>query len=127
MREVVLLVALYALTGIGITVGFHRLLTHRAFTAHPAVRVALLGLGSMAAQGRCIDWAAHHLKHHAHADRPGDPHSPMDGFLHAHIGWVFAARRPSASATAATCSRIALVARSTRRPRSGSSLGLIVP
>jgi stearoyl-CoA desaturase (delta-9 desaturase) len=89
LREVVLLVTLYVLTGIGITVGFHRLLTHRAFRAHPAARVALLGLGSMAAQGRCIDWAAHHLKHHAHADKPGDPHSPMDGFLHAHIGWVF--------------------------------------
>jgi stearoyl-CoA desaturase (delta-9 desaturase) len=89
VREVALLASLYVVTGIGITVGFHRLLTHRAFTARPAVRVALLGLGSMAAQGRCIDWAAHHLKHHAHADAPGDPHSPMDGFLHAHIGWVF--------------------------------------
>ena len=87
-REITLFFVLYLLTGFGITVGFHRFLTHRSFEAGPVLTVILLGLGSMANQGRCIDWAAHHLKHHAHSDREGDPHSPLDGLLHAYCGWI---------------------------------------
>jgi stearoyl-CoA desaturase (Delta-9 desaturase) len=87
-REMTLFLGLYLLTGLGITVGFHRFLTHRSFETGPALTVVLLGLGSMANQGRCIDWTAHHLKHHAHSDRDGDPHSPLDGLLHAYCGWI---------------------------------------
>lgn len=87
-REMSLFLGLYVLTGFGITVGFHRFLTHRSFETSPLLTVLLLGLGSMANQGRCIDWAAHHLKHHAHSDREGDPHSPLDGLLHAYCGWI---------------------------------------
>ncbi len=90
-RELALFFVFYVLTGLGITVGFHRLLTHRSFEAVKAVNVIFLILGSMAVQGRAIDWAANHLKHHAHADEDGDPHSPLEGFFHAHIGWVFTA------------------------------------
>jgi stearoyl-CoA desaturase (delta-9 desaturase) len=90
-RELSLFFVFYLLTGLGITVGFHRLLTHRSFEAVPAINVIFLILGSMAVQGRAIDWAANHLKHHAHADEDGDPHSPLEGFFHAHIGWVFTA------------------------------------
>ncbi len=90
-RELALFFVFYVLTGLGITVGFHRLLTHRSFEAVKAVNVIFLVLGSMAVQGRAIDWAANHLKHHAHADEDGDPHSPLEGFFHAHIGWVFTA------------------------------------
>jgi len=90
-RELALFFTLYVLTGLGITVGFHRLLTHRSFEAVKAVNVIFLILGSMAVQGRAIDWAANHLKHHAHADDEGDPHSPLEGFFHAHIGWIFTA------------------------------------
>jgi stearoyl-CoA desaturase (Delta-9 desaturase) len=89
--ELSLFLVFYVLTGLGITVGFHRLLTHRSFEAVKAVNVIFLILGSMAVQGRAIDWAANHLKHHAHADEEGDPHSPLEGFFHAHIGWVFTA------------------------------------
>jgi stearoyl-CoA desaturase (delta-9 desaturase) len=90
-RELALFFALYVLTGLGITVGFHRLLTHRSFEAVKAVNVIFLILGSMAVQGRAIDWAANHLKHHAHSDEEGDPHSPLEGFFHAHMGWIFTA------------------------------------
>ena len=87
-RELMLFLGFYVAAGLGATVGFHRLLSHRSFRTGPAVRATLLILGSMTAQGGCIDWAAHHLKHHAHSDRDGDPHSPRDGFLHAHFGWI---------------------------------------
>jgi len=92
-REVALFAGLYVLTGLGTTLGLHRLLTHRSFETSPAVKLVFLILGAMANQGRPIDWAANHLKHHAHADRPGDPHSPLDGFFHAHVAWVVTAPR----------------------------------
>ena len=66
----------YLLTGFGVTVGFHRLLTHRAFTARPGLRVALAIAGSLSFQGEVNGWAAVHRRHHAFTDRPGDPHSP---------------------------------------------------
>jgi stearoyl-CoA desaturase (Delta-9 desaturase) len=94
-----LLIGGYVLTVIGIGVGFHRLVSHKAFaTPHP-VRVAFAILGSTAAQGPVLYWAAIHRRHHACADRPGDPHSPyltdhgdsggLRGFWHSHTGWLF--------------------------------------
>jgi stearoyl-CoA desaturase (Delta-9 desaturase) len=88
--DLALLAIMYTLVAIGVTVGYHRMLTHRSFTPHPAVKFILLVLGSMALEGDAITWTATHTKHHALADRPGDPHSPLDGFFHAHLGWVFA-------------------------------------
>jgi stearoyl-CoA desaturase (Delta-9 desaturase) len=87
-RELALFLCFYVAGGLGATVGFHRLLTHRSFETRPSVKATLLILGSMTAQGGCIDWAAHHAKHHAYSDREGDPHSPREGFLHAHFGWI---------------------------------------
>lgn len=89
--ELSLFIGLYLLTGMGITMGYHRLLTHRSFETGPVIKATVLILGSMAVQGRAIDWASNHLKHHAHSDEEGDPHSPMEGFFHAHIGWLFSA------------------------------------
>ena len=88
--DLALLAIMYTLVALGVTVGYHRMLTHRSFTPHPAVKFALLVLGSMALEGDAITWTATHTKHHALADRPGDPHSPLDGFFHAHLGWMFA-------------------------------------
>lgn len=88
-RDVALLVGLYLPISLGITVGFHRYLTHRGFRAGPVIKVLLLVLGSMAIEGAAIDWAANHRKHHAQSDRAGDPHSPVDGFFHAHMGWLW--------------------------------------
>jgi stearoyl-CoA desaturase (Delta-9 desaturase) len=98
--DVLVFAILYVLTGFGVTVGFHRLFTHRSFKARPAVRAVLAVLGSAAIEGPVISWVADHRKHHAFADRPGDPHSPhvdhgvgwlgaLRGLLHAHVGWLF--------------------------------------
>jgi stearoyl-CoA desaturase (delta-9 desaturase) len=90
----------YALTGLGITVGYHRLFTHRSFKTSRAVRALLAVLGSMAVEGPVIEWVATHRKHHRFSDHAGDPHSPhvdcdpgwrgaMRGLGHAHVGWMF--------------------------------------
>jgi len=89
-RDLILLGSIYTFVALGVTVGYHRMLTHRSFVPHPVVKTLLLILGSMALEGDALQWAATHTKHHALADRPGDPHSPLDGFLHAHLGWIFA-------------------------------------
>ena len=86
----------YLLAGFGITIGFHRLLTHRAFQTSKAMEYTLAVLGSTAIQGSVMDWVADHRKHHAHTDTEGDPHSPhvghghgLRGLWHAHTGWLF--------------------------------------
>jgi stearoyl-CoA desaturase (Delta-9 desaturase) len=86
---------MYLLSGLGVTVGFHRLLTHRAFQTHKWLEHSFAALGSLAVQGSVMDWVADHRKHHAHADREGDPHSPhvghgsgLRGLWHAHTGWL---------------------------------------
>jgi stearoyl-CoA desaturase (delta-9 desaturase) len=92
--DLVLLGGLYMLAALGVTVGYHRYLTHRGFSAPPWLRFLLLALGAMAVEGPPLQWATKHLEHHARADRPGDPHSPLDGFVHAHVGWFIAGFRP---------------------------------
>lgn len=87
--DIVMLLILYTCITFGVTVGFHRMLTHRSFSAHPVIKFLLLVFGSMSLQGPAIEWAATHVKHHAHADKEGDPHSPVEGFVHAHLGWLF--------------------------------------
>ena len=98
--DVFLFLGLYFLTGLGITVGFHRLLTHRAFKTTRGVRAVLAILGSVAIEGPVISWVADHRRHHAFSDQEGDPHSPhvgygekrfkaIRGLLHAHVGWLF--------------------------------------
>ena len=99
LADIGLAVFFYLLTGFGVTVGFHRCLTHRSFTARPALRVALAIAGSMSFEGDVITWTATHRRHHAFTDRPGDPHSPyrfgtgpagqLRGLAHAHVGWLF--------------------------------------
>src|ERR671914_145592 len=97
--DLAILAVMYVLTGLGVTVGFHRMLTHRSFQAPKPVEYLLAGLGSMAVQGPVMAWVADHRKHHAHADHEGDPHSPhvghgdgvggvLRGFWHAHMGWL---------------------------------------
>jgi len=99
ITDVLLAAGFYVFTGFGVTVGFHRLITHRGFTARPWLRVGLAIAGSMAFQGEVIDWVAIHRRHHAFTDRPGDPHSPYRygtgvlglarGLADAHTGWMF--------------------------------------
>jgi stearoyl-CoA desaturase (delta-9 desaturase) len=94
-----LFIGMYLATAIGITVGYHRLFTHRAFDAPRPVKYTLAILGSMSVQGSLIDWVADHRKHHAFTDEEGDPHSPhghggglkgaLHGLWYAHTGWLF--------------------------------------
>src|SRR5437763_2970250 len=93
--DLAILGVMYLLTGLGVTVGFHRLLTHRAFQTYPWLERVFAGLGSLSVQGSVMDWVADHRKHHAHADKEGDPHSPhvghgsgLRGLWHAHTGWL---------------------------------------
>ncbi len=88
--DLALLGTLAVITGLGTSFGYHRLLTHRSFRTTPWITATALAAGAMAVPSRPIDWAARHLEHHAHADRDGDPHSPVDGLVHAHCGWLFA-------------------------------------
>ena len=82
-------VVLYWVAGsLGIGMGFHRLLTHRGYKVPKAVEYFLAICGTLALQGGVIQWVATHRMHHAHADRPGDPHTPRDGGWWAHIGWI---------------------------------------
>lgn len=90
--DIVLLVVLYAITTIGIGTGFHRMLTHQGFKAPEWLRGIILIFGTMAFEGAPDQWTATHIKHHAHSDEEGDPHSPLDGFWHAHMGWLFSTR-----------------------------------
>ncbi|MFF1477241.1 acyl-CoA desaturase [Streptomyces sp. NPDC058301] len=97
--DALLALALYVITGFGVTVGFHRGLTHGGFRARRPVRIVLAVAGSMSFQGDVIGWVATHRRHHAFTDRPGDPHSPyrygthlrgqLRGLAHSHVGWLF--------------------------------------
>lgn len=84
----------YCLSGLGITLGYHRLLTHRAFKVKPWLKKGLLIAGTFAMQGGPLSWACLHIQHHRFADKPGDPHSPQKGFWYAHCGWIFRHYRP---------------------------------
>ena len=93
--DLAILAVMYLLTAVGITVGFHRLLTHRAFQTHRWLERLFAVLGSLSVEGSVLDWVADHRKHHANADQEGDPHSPhvghgsgIRGLWHAHVGWL---------------------------------------
>lgn len=98
-RDLIITVVMYAISGLGVTVGFHRYLTHRSFNARRPVRIALAVAGSLALQSSAIQWVADHRRHHRFSDKPGDPHSPWrygtslgaltKGFFYSHVGWLY--------------------------------------
>ncbi len=99
LSDLVIGLVFYLITGFGITVGFHRLFTHRAFGPNRALKIALAIMGSMAVEGSLTSWVATHRRHHMYSDQPGDPHSPhrygdrggalLRGLAFAHVGWLF--------------------------------------
>ena len=101
--DVILAVGFYAVSGHGVTAGFHRMLTHRSFKAARWVKITLAVAGSLGMEGSVISWVANHRRHHAYTDRKGDPHSPYEyghgtrnqirAALHAHMGWLFQEQR----------------------------------
>ena len=86
--DLVLFLSLYLATTFSIGIGYHRLLTHRGFVSPRWLRRILAWTGAAALQGGPARWAAIHRRHHQMADKHGDPHSPLRGFLHAHVGWI---------------------------------------
>ena len=86
--DLTLFLTMYTVCAFGITLGFHRMLTHKAFQAHPWVKTFFLISGSMAMQGPALHWAATHTQHHANSDEEDDPHSPLKSLWHAHVGWI---------------------------------------
>ncbi len=106
LSDLVVAAVLYAVTGFGITVGFHRLFTHRAFSSSRALRIVLAVTGSMAVEGSVTSWVATHRRHHMFSDQPGDPHSPhrygdrgaalLRGLAFSHLGWLFVTDASSA-------------------------------
>lgn len=98
-RDATIALVMYAVSGLGVTVGYHRYLTHRSFTARRPVRIALTIAGSLALQASAIQWVADHRRHHRFSDKDGDPHSPWrygtgfraltKGFVYSHVGWLY--------------------------------------
>ena len=95
--DIALLIGFYTATALGVSTGFHRLLTHRSFATYKPVRMLLTVLGTMGAEGPPLIWTAHHRKHHQCSDKEGDPHSPygvgtaevtLKGFWRSHLGWL---------------------------------------
>ncbi|MDX6228171.1 MAG: hypothetical protein QOI76_1561 [Frankiales bacterium] len=105
LTDVVISFFAYAITGHGITIGFHRYFTHGSFKAKRPMRIALAVAGSAAIEGPVIRWVADHRRHHAFSDKEGDPHSPWrygenfrglcKGMFHAHMGWLFDSEQTS--------------------------------
>ncbi len=135
--EIGLFFVMWLLTGLAITVGFHRLFTHRAFRAHTAVRVALTIFGCMAARGPMVSWAAMHRRHHQLADHPGDMHSPnmhgrgtygrLRGWLHAHLTWMWRHEYPNLVYYVPDLLKDRPVMRANRRYYTWVVLGLAIP
>jgi stearoyl-CoA desaturase (delta-9 desaturase) len=135
--HLVVMAVMYSLTILGITVGFHRLLSHRSFKTGPLTFAVFVILGSMAAQGPALYWACNHRRHHQFTERAGDPHSPHDkdgvkhggwrGFFHAHIGWSFHADMTNSVVYGKDLLRDRLLGRLNRLYYYWVALGLAIP
>jgi stearoyl-CoA desaturase (Delta-9 desaturase) len=137
VTDIVLVVVMYAITIVGISVGYHRHFSHRSFRAAKPVRIALAIAGSMAAQGSVSYWVANHRRHHQYTDRPGDIHSPYfdeerelrmpHGFWHSHMGWTFGHRTTNSLTFAKDIYRDPAIAMANRRYFIWVAAGLVIP
>lgn len=135
--ELGLLGGMYFFTALGVTVGYHRLFTHRSFETNRAVQVVLVALGSMAFQGPLLTWVAVHRRHHQHSDSDRDPHSPhaygsgawaiFKGFWHAHIGWLFRANPANLESYVKDLRRRPWIRRASELFPFWAALGLLIP
>jgi stearoyl-CoA desaturase (delta-9 desaturase) len=104
-HDIVIAVVFYEISGLGISMGYHRYFTHGSFKAVRPFKIALAVAGTLAIEGPVLTWVADHRRHHKYSDREGDPHSPwrfgtdwkalIKGLIFAHIGWMFDANRTS--------------------------------
>ena len=90
-------IILFSLCNLGVTVGYHRLFSHKTYDAHPMVELVLLFFGTLSLQGSAVAWSSDHRIHHRHVDTHKDPYNIQEGFWHAHIGWLFIDRKPDLS------------------------------
>jgi stearoyl-CoA desaturase (delta-9 desaturase) len=135
--DVVLFTAFYLVTGLGITVGYHRYFTHGSFKANKGLRIALAVAGCMAVQGPVVQWVADHRRHHAFSDREGDPHSPwrygdttgalLKGMFHAHVGWLFDRRQTNPARYAPDLLKDTAVRRTSELFIMWAGIGLFLP
>src|SRR5690606_33167109 len=132
-----LLVGMYVLTGLGVTIGYHRLFTHKSFETGPVMTFIIGALGSMSAEGPIITWVATHRKHHQHSDDEEDPHSPhahgsglwgmIRGLWHAHMGWLFHPRDVDENRYAPDLQRDKVVRALSKTFPLWVALGLLIP
>ena len=135
--DVTLAAVCYVVTGLGITVGYHRYSTHGSFTANRGLRIALAVAGCMAVQGPVVQWVADHRRHHAFSDREGDPHSPwrygddtralLEGMVHAHVGWLFDRRQTNPERYAPDLLKDTVLRRTSRLFIVWAGLGFFLP
>jgi stearoyl-CoA desaturase (delta-9 desaturase) len=128
---------MYVISGLGITVGYHRYFTHGSFKAARPLRIALAVAGSVAVQGPVVQWVADHRRHHAFSDRQGDPHSPwrygddtralLKGMFHAHVGWLFDRQQTNPERYAPDLLKDAALRRTSRLFIVWAFLGLALP
>jgi len=128
---------MYVLTGLGITIGYHRLFTHRSFKTVRPVELGLAVIGSMAVEGALFRWVAMHRRHHQHSDQPGDPHSPHEfgrgffaaiaGWWHAHVGWCFKREAPGLDRYVRDLGKDRCLRRVSRLFPLWVALGLLIP
>ena len=132
-----LLLAMYTLSGLGITIGYHRLFTHGSFKTYAPVKAILAILGSMAVEGPVLKWVAQHRRHHQHSDADHDPHSPhhhgggflgiVKGFFHAHVGWIFQPDSPTLHRYVGDLRKDTVIRRISATFPLWASLGLLIP
>jgi stearoyl-CoA desaturase (delta-9 desaturase) len=132
-----LLLGMYFFTAIGVTVGFHRLFTHRSFETTRPVKLLFAVLGSMAVEGPVLKWVAMHRRHHQHSDGPEDPHSPhhhgeglrglIAGAWHAHVGWIFDGDPENLSKYVPDLASDTVLRRISKTWTLWSALGLVLP
>lgn len=132
-----LLIGMYILTGLGITVGYHRLFTHKSFETNRVVTFIFGALGSMAVEGSILSWVATHRSHHQHSDCDNDPHSPhthgagllnfLRGLFHAHVGWFIRGRLPDLNRYVPDLSRDRMIVAINRTFPLWVLAGLVIP
>lgn len=135
--EIGLFLLMWLVTGLGVTVGFHRLFTHRSFKPHRAVAYALAVMGSMGGLGSVISWVAMHRRHHECADKAGDMHSPnlhgsdlkgrVRGFIHSHFTWMIRHEYPNVNYYTPDLLRDPTLVKISRHYHAWVLLGLAIP
>ena len=132
-----ILAGMYLVTAVGVTVGYHRLFTHRSFKTSRPVTAILVALGSMAVEGPVLQWVAAHRRHHQHSDEEDDPHSPhghggglrqaFAGMWHSHVGWMLRAPLPGMARYVGDLRKDKLVRKMSRQFPLWVLVGLLIP